>query len=87
MEITDGPTELRGREYWTNWRLYTDGQWRLARQGEDYAEPAKFTTNGRIWASRNGYRWSQAMTDGGVKFRIWRPVPDPFPLGVPDEQA
>ena len=66
MELTEAPDVVRA----TPWQDYTDGQWRLARPGQDYRDPAVFRNTGRRWASRNGYTWESHMTPEGIKFNL-----------------
>jgi hypothetical protein len=57
------PPPEGGRQY-TAWADYADGQWHLARQGEDYTgTPENWTRAGRAWGKRHGYT-AQMLIEG-----------------------
>ena len=66
MQIVEGPKGIRPTPWW----VFADGQWRIAKAGEDFTDPVRFRRNGKAWASRSGMRWQSEMDGADVRFCI-----------------
>lgn len=76
-DIIDPPDRVRGRPHGRPsrypWQEWTDGQWRLAKRGEDYVcKDASFQYLVYQQGYRRGMSGQALVCEDGVKFRFIR---------------
>lgn len=62
--------DIDSHRYHYPWHQWTDGQWRIAEPGVDYADSVSFVATGRRWAARRDLVFEHYAVPDGRAFRI-----------------